>query len=178
MDPQVLVVSRALKISPEWYHSSCDGVPRHKKCFQCYYPVRACAAGSSDWSCPYICIFVCIFICDQKKRCFTSQSSKNFMLVCLCIYMSPNLSATPGELQIKRYSSVFYLYAHMVSPPRVHGFYLCALIRSAHSSSLQCTAHRVMCSLNSSLKYFKNTKPKQLHSNHSNRIEMKAFMIA
>ena len=36
MDLLVHVVSRALKISTACYHSSCDGVPRHKKCFHCF----------------------------------------------------------------------------------------------------------------------------------------------
>ena len=39
------------------------------------------------------------------------------LLLCLCIYMSPNLSTTLGESQIKRYSSVFYLYAPIRSAP-------------------------------------------------------------
>ena len=48
--------------------------------------------------------------------------------------MPLNLSASPVELQIKRYSSVFYLYAPIIMVS-LHGFVgLYTLIPSAHSS--------------------------------------------
>ena len=72
-------------------------------------------------------VSVCIIYNYVIKRndCFAPQCSKNSgLLVCLCIYMPPNLSATPGESQIKRYSSVFYLhvYAPIILWPVPHGF--------------------------------------------------------
>ena len=40
----------------------------------------------------------------------SAQKTKpNLVCWCVCIHMPPNLSATPGESQIKRYFSVFYL---------------------------------------------------------------------
>ena len=77
----------------------------------------------------------------KSNGCFTLKYSKNFtkfgLLVCLSIYMLPNLSATPGESHIKRYIflSILFIHTRAVSPQWVHTFYLCALMRSAHSSS-------------------------------------------
>ena len=70
------------------------------------------------------------------------------LLVCLCIYMSPSLSATPGESQIKHYSSVFYLYAPIRSA--LAGSWI-LLMRTGQPILVHFIAHRVMCSLNSSL---------------------------
>ena len=95
---------------------------------------RMCSTGSSVWSCPYVCIFVYyyvyiyvytymyIYIIWSKVTavshlCAQKTSPNLSLLVCLCIYMPPKLSATPGESQIKRYTSVFYLYAPIRSVP-------------------------------------------------------------
>ena len=73
-----------------------------------YYPVRACAAGSSVW----LCLYVCILICDQKT------SPKFGLLVCLWIYMH--------AAQLVRYSwwvadqtlflGILFICTHTVSP--------------------------------------------------------------
>ena len=88
-------------------------------------------------TCSSIHTVLCKFCIQIKSNNTEIQPFSSGLLVCLCIYMPPNLFATPGKSQIKHYFLVFYFYTHPYSqPPWVHGSYLCALIRSAHSSSL------------------------------------------
>ena len=52
-----------------------------------YYPVRAAAQGQSDWSCPYI---VCVYVTAVSHLSTQKNFTKFGLLVCLCIYMTPN----------------------------------------------------------------------------------------
>ena len=71
------------------------------------------------------------------------KTSPNLVCCCVCIYMWPNLSATPGELHIKCYSSVFYLYAPIWSAP--HRFMGSIYAHSYSQPILVCLSASAQC---------------------------------
>ena len=71
-------------------------------------------------------------------------------LVCWCVFAFTCRPTCPLLLVSRRSNAIprYSIYTHPYGqPPRVHGFYLCALIRSAHSSSpyAQCIQRTGLC---------------------------------
>ena len=103
----------------------------------CYYPVRACAAQGQAIGrvCIIICIIICLFVYMWSKITGFSAQKTWPAGVSLDLHASQLVRYSWWVVDQTLLLGILFIRIHTVSP-RVHGFYLCALIRSAHSNSL------------------------------------------